>query len=383
MQKKLQENNNINEKFANLFKNINDFNDSSSIKKPPLDNNNIFTTKNHNYSNLKKKENEASIKLLEIMHKNNSKDIASIKTTPDNLSSKRNRKGHISPIDFPSSRNKLESQIEKSQKIASYLESFNAKNSNNLFSEDRFRVPSTNPHKYQENPLFFLKKEENFNENIEKNEGKRNLAYILEEKNIGFNDLNSKTPLLINNYSKGKGHNKNDSSSNSSYLSYLQKKTQQNSGLEYQNENEKSSNGSSIFIHSSPRKFNKNLNEVIIDITKRCQTSSNSHLQKVEKIVKDKSLEKHHSNNIMDFKNKAKDPILPKPRNFAEKNIGKEEVITKNPYLSAGQNRRSSLNIDNEQSKRKVPKSFIHEIMDSTKKERSKSNLSEKYNKDD
>lgn len=169
-------------------------------------------------------------------------------------------------------------------------------------------------------------------------------------------------------------------------MSYLQKKNNQNS--DFVNENEKSDNGSAIFIQSSPRKFNKNLNEVIIDISKRCQTSSNSHLQKIEKSNKEKSLEKNHSNaNIIDFKNRNKDPVLPKPRNFNERNNNfneKNEVINKNPYLSTGQNRRSSLNMDIDQNKKGVPsKNTLNEILNSTKKERSKSIFNDKYNKDD
>lgn len=206
LSKKFQDNHNdINEKFANIFKNlhVNELNEPNSVKKPPLDINNIFSTKNNNQSNAKRKENESSIKLLEIIQKNNSKEIGPIKTTPDNLSSKRNRKGHISPIDFPSSRNNAENSKEKSQKISNYLESFNSHNINNLFSEDRFKVPSTNPHKYRENPLFFVQYDEMGLDKNEKNYGKKILAHILEEKNFDLNhDMNSKNNVSNKDYSK-------------------------------------------------------------------------------------------------------------------------------------------------------------------------------------
>ena len=378
--KKLE--NNFNDNFNNIFKNLSELNDPSSIKKPIIENKDHFYN-NYQYSNLKKKENEASTKILEIMQKNYPKELGAIKTTPDNLSSKRNRKGHISPIDFPSSRNKKETLFNYQQKNANNnIESSN--NNNNLLSEERYRIPSTNPHKYKENPLFSNKNDDFVIEKIEKGIGKKNLYNLLQEKNSDFNEFvnknqnnnNNNTNMLNKNF-----HTKNDSSSNSSYLSYLQKNheiSKNNKTNELLCENEKIDN-----IQSSPRKFNRNLNEVIIDITKRCQTSSNSNLQKAEKALKERSLEK---NNIMDvdLKNKHKDPILPKPRNSNEKGqfIGKEDNFNKYPYLCGGQNRRSSLNIENEQ-KRALSIKPVNEILNSSKKERSKSILSEKYTQDD
>lgn len=320
------------------------------------------------------------------MQKNNyCKDIGAVKTTPDNLSSKRNRKGHISPIDFPSSRNKQENPVNHQEKNLRALESFNSHT--NIFAEEKYKVPTTNPHKYKESPLFSAKNE---GEKFEKNSGKKILFNLLQEKNCDFNDFGSKNSAPYSKFvsnTNNSGHNKNDSSSNSSYLSYLQKNQKiNNQNSELYADNEKSDNGNTgnqpqIYIQSSPRKFNKNLNEVIIDLSKRCQTSSNSNLTK-EKMLKEKSLEKININ-IMDLKNKHKDPILPKPRNNNEKNgllICREENFEgKYPYLNGGQTRRSSLNIENEQNKRGISTRPINEALNSSKKERSRSILSEKY----
>lgn len=386
------------EKFANIFKNFSDFNDPTSIKKPPIESNPIFSTKNSNpqyNSNNKKRENDTSSKILEILQKNNySKDLGAVKTTPDNLSSKRNGKGHISPIDFPSSRNKPETPYNYHSKNTHPLDCFN---NPNPLSEERYRAPLTNQHKYKENPLFSVKNEE-------KNVGKKVLCNLLQERNQDINDYSSRNQ--INNYKQS--HTKNESSSNSSYHSYLQKKED------------------NMFIQSSPRKFNRNLNEVIIDITKRCQTSSNSNIQKGDNRSKEKSLERQHVN-IIDLKNKHKDPILPKPRgvtgqanenkqlgyfnenkqqtyfnenkqqgyfnenkqqgslnenkqqgNLNEKN-GQNINENKHSYL-LGQNRRSSLNFENENSKKSVVGVKLGgEALNSSKKERSRSILSEKY----
>lgn len=388
-------NDDANEKFANIFKNFSEFNDPTSVRKTNFESKDIFSAKN-NYqqnSNNKRKENESSIKILEILQKNNyCKEIGAVKTTPDNLSSKRNRKGHISPIDFPSSRNQQEKNpLNYQEKNPRALDSFNSHNNHNIFAEEKYRLPSTNPHKYKENPLFSAKNDEFKVEKYEKNSGKKNLFNLLQEKS-DLNDFGSKNQTPFNKFNLNNGHNKNDSSSNSSYLSYLQKNqeinktklTNQNS--EIYADNEKNDNGNQIYIQSSPRKFNKNLNEVIIDLSKRCQTSSNSNLTKAEKILKDKSLEKININ-IMDLKNKHKDPILPKPRNNNERNghlIGKEENYEgKYPYLNGGQSRRSSLNIENEQNKRAISIKPISEALNSSKKERSRSILSEKYLHDD
>ena len=242
------------------------------------------------------------------------------------------------------------------------------------------------PHKYRESPLFSAK---NDAEKFDKNSGKKNLFNLLQEKNCDFNDFGSKNSVPYSKFvgnTNNSGHNKNDSSSNSSYLSYLQKNQKiNNQNSELYGDNEKSDNGNNgnqpqIYIQSSPRKFNKNLNEVIIDLSKRCQTSSNSNLTK-EKMLKEKSLEKININ-IMDLKNKHKDPILPKPRNNNEKGllIGREENFEgKYPYLNGGQTRRSSLNIENEQNKRGISTRPINEALNSSKKERSRSILSEKY----
>lgn len=296
-------------------------------------------------------------------------------------------------MDFPSSRNKQEHPLAYQEKNIKALESFNSHNSNNIFTEDKYKLlPSTNPHKYKENPLFSAKNDEARTGKFENNSGKKNLFNLLQEKNGNIYDYGKKNqaPLFsnfgLNQNNNKNGPGKNDSSSNSSYLSYLQKNQTKNTNQtsELYADNEKSDNGNQMYIQSSPRKFSKNLNDVIIDLSKRCQTSSNSNLTKAEKILKDKSLEKININ-IMDLKNRHKDPILPKPRNVNEKNtphllISKEETYDgKHPYLNGGSNRRSSLNIENEQNKRAVSIKPIGEVLNSSKKERSRSILSEKY----
>lgn len=208
----------------------------------------------------------------------------------------------------------------------------------------------------------------------QKNSVKKELSNLLQEKKYDYiyDYLNRKEEVS--------SRRNNDSDSTTSNYSKIINKNLDNNKTHQSKIND--NNG--ITIQSSPQKFKKNLNQMINDITKRCQTSSNSNIQKVEQLLKDKD---NYSKYIPESKQKnLKESGLPKPQKSNEKiskniNIIKEEHKNKGNILT-NQVRRSSLNIDGEQTKIKPGNSIPYQENVSTKKERSKSIMSEQHEKE-
>ena len=277
-------------------------------------------------SGLKNAENsngmESSCEKIEFIQKQSTKNSSNLKTTPDNLSSKRNQKAHISPIDFPSSRNREENS-KFLEKPPPYL-NINSRNNANY---DRFR---NGPH------------------------------YKRDETDSRERDLSGNK---VSEYKSSDYRRKMEDINNFDSDSYIKNLNRSNNVASLKNQE-------NIKLQYSPEKFKKNI-DALNDIGKRCQTSSNSNtnnMKKVNQILKEK--EKLHKH--LEIKN-----TLPKPNKSNEKMYKNYIFKEDKSSIHNNQGRRCSLNeSDSIKGKPVLNNNFIENCI-SSKKERSKSIMSE------